>query len=470
MAEVVHPAGGFAVLDADSLTKLLSFLDGASLARFGCTSATILKLSAEHAPALWTELHARDHARVAGLCTTHREPLARWRAGDALTTLSCVSWRRSPLISGTAFAPREGSACAVYNNKLFMFGGWTVIGMGMDVTHLALSEEDSGFTATRLRVSAASPSPRYGHSVTACSSSIILFGGMTGGGYTGERNDLWFFKISSKANQLEGEWSRPVCSGTPPPPCGYHSATHHEGQLYVFGGISAGEANGGPFVLDLATLVWTDLSCSFAPPARFGHSAHVFRESRSDSDGLYIFGGGNGGDLLRDGVDLCDVWRFDLLQRSWRRIATSNGCPTRDVLGRCHSSSLVGAKVVFFGGSKRTSNRVLTLDLDTSTFQQPTVAAVADGLPAPRFTHLAAVIKTELIIACGWQHANRGMRSTLGDVWRLDLAPPDAVRSLVLDQEDGDPEDGDPEDSADEDFEDDEENDEEESDDDDVWE
>ena len=84
---------------------------------------------------------------------------------------------------------------------------------------------------------------------------------------------------------------------------------------------------------------------------------------------LWLFGGGNGGDLVREGNDLRDVWTLDLRgpePLAWARVAMGPAGswgvrPTPTCLGRCHAGVLVGSKWVLFGGSLHMSNEVAWL-------------------------------------------------------------------------------------------------------------
>jgi hypothetical protein len=254
---------------------------------------------------------------------------------------------------------------------------------------------------------------------------LLIFGGMTGGGYTGELNDIWLLKtpqdLDATAPQL-----RPTCSGEMPQRRGYHSAcASADGRLlYIFGGIGNNESLASFHVLDTDSWTWTAVTSPSAsqPCARFGHSMLLFGEH------LWLFGGGTGGDLLRDGVDLTDVWTYCLRSGEWTQVELVSPAPYSANLGRCHSAVKVGHKALFFGGSMRTSNHVSWFDTQSGAFGAPLVAPrtvddrVPEPLPAPRFTHLAAAVGSTVLVACGYKHGPFA-RGCLGDVWSMQLCP-----------------------------------------------
>jgi hypothetical protein len=306
---------------------------------------------------------------------------------------------------------------------------------------------------------------RYGHSLTACGPGhawLLVFGGMTGGGYTGELNDVWVLRRTTPSpnsatdSTAELEWFRPPVAAGPgrvaPRRRGYHSAAASPDgrRVFIFGGISASDACDELAVLDTATWTWTlPLAApgpGAAPGARFGCSATVFEGA------MWLLGGGTGGDLLRDGVDLTDVWRLNigadatadadapppaLTTAAWERVQPGNAPPHAANLGRCHSAVRVGAKLVLFGGSKRTSSALSWFDMHTLAFGAPKIAmrvAPPHGAPCARFTHLAALLGRTMVLSCGWCYGGTAPRGCLGDVWRLELAPDAAVAASAVAQ------------------------------------
>jgi len=217
-----------------------------------------------------------------------------------------------------------------------------------------------------------------------------VFGGLRSGGYRGETNDLAVLEPSGGGGG-EMVWTSPETSGLEPQPRGYHSACCSEDgtRLYVSGGICDGDCTDSLAVLDLTTMCWdVPATTGAGPPRRFGHTSVVWRNT------LFIIGGGNGGDLLRSGVDLNDVWTLDLSTLKWTEVTRLTAdWPSIDLLGRCHSGALVGRKWVIFGGSLGMGNAVTWLDLDTLAWGGPSIKGRA---PLKRISAAIATVITPL--------------------------------------------------------------------------
>ena len=383
---------------------------------------------------LWVGLQARDNAAVAyslrhhcaagALAESSASARLRYALGRGLTSLAAARWhhlncRRSPL-------PREGSACCVWQStkSVMVVGGWTDRGLSSQVSLLQLDEHGALQCSQAAVRNSQLFSARYGHSVTTCGESgdeFYVFGGMMAGGYSGELADLGFLKAVYEEDAEPFSFGAVRRLAVWPVARGYHSAAASTcgRYLYIFGGIADGTACGQLAVYDTRDGVWTlPTPEGDAPCARFGHSATVY------DGGMWVIGGGTGGDLLRSGEDLTDVWRLDLGTLTWARMEPANDPPFPANLGRCHTAVLVGDKVVLFGGSAQTSSRVTVFNLRTLEFSSPAIGlAAADG-PCKRFTHLAALVGTQMLMGFGWAFGSaRDRRGCLGDWWALDLVP-----------------------------------------------
>jgi hypothetical protein len=239
---------------------------------------------------------------------------------------------------------------------------------------------------------------------------------------------------------------------------GYHTASSGcDGRfLYIFGGISDSASTDSLEVLDTESWSWRQVHPVDAdapwPHSRFGHTSHVIPNELTGGgagESLWVFGGGVGGDLLRDGYDLEDVWRFDVTTETWEEVFAAPGGELPEAftsnVGRCHSSVLIGTRVLFFGGSKLMSATLLSFDCATRRFEVPRLALAPGGRsdalhhrrPHARFSALAGLIGTRLVITCGWSMGGRfpGLfpRGCLGDVWLAELAPaPEQRRAAQL--------------------------------------
>lgn len=328
---------------------------------------------------------------------------------------------------------------------LFVVGGWTALGLAGDVLRLRV-EETGAITAQRLAVASHLP-PRYGHSATAAGegrAAVIVYAGMYQGGYMGETDDVRVLRLADSATAPDApawEWVVPRVSGPLPPARGYHAAaaTPDGRLLFVHGGIADSAPCADLHCLDTQTWSWAPVlpATPAQPGPRFGHSMLVA------AGGLWLFGGAFGG-ALRDGPERADIWRLDLATRTWAPVvAEAPAGLARQALGRCHTSTLVGAKVLFFGGSLRTSADVVTFDLHTAAWGVPRVAGSPifgparlapfsrPGGPAARLSHLAGLLGDTLVMAAGWNY-RLGGHGLMGDVWQLRLAPSPEQREAAV--------------------------------------
>ena len=447
--------------------------------------------AAESAP--WIELCRRgDALRDAGGIR------ARWHRPR-----SCQSGARAA--GGQTPSRREGHAAVNLDGVAVVLGGFTDFGIRADVHVLDLRRaaptpgrhrefERAWHQVTlpqRGNANAVTPRNVYGHSAVTLrladgSSVVVRFGGMRGGGYSGEVDDLealrWateshapppppeggqhaslshypleFFEICARPDEVHG-W---------PPARGYHAACADDSGrvMYVSGGIAEGAslACNDLWALDVGAEsgVWQwrrlvgDAGSEVAgevPPARFGHSMCVTSSGR-----VLLVGGGNGGDLLREGGDLHDAWLFDLAESRWHPASIGPNAerqlPPR-VGGRCHAAVQLPctqpdggerARMLLVGGGLESSGRVHVLE-----FRIGPALGVGEGLevacrvcvvenavlakepphderPAPQAVHprlspaLALLGGHRLVLFGGWAYDLRAM----GDTMLAELAPLD---------------------------------------------
>ncbi len=105
-----------------------------------------------------------------------------WRSDDGL------NWTRIEPV-GEVFAPRDGHGLVVFNDRLWVIGGWTNPSGGTN-THVRLNDVWSSADGVTWReeVSSAAFSPRTGHVALAFDGKLWVVGGSTAGGAV---NDVW---------------------------------------------------------------------------------------------------------------------------------------------------------------------------------------------------------------------------------------------------------------------------------------
>lgn len=212
------------------------------------------------------------------------------------------------------------------------------------------------------------------------------------------------------------QWEALPVSGSRPVGRYKHAAAVVAEKLYVCGGSRNGRHLSDIQVLDLTDLTWSPLkltmernpgdldngNLSTFPPTS-GHDMIVWGKR------LLIFGG-----LSRTKSGVLTVWFVDLDSRLCGLVETSGEVP---VARRGHSVSLVGSKLILFGGEDNNRlllNDVHILDLDTMTWH---AAETTQPPPSPRYDHSAAVhAERYLLLFGGSSHS-----TCFNDLYVLDL-------------------------------------------------
>ncbi|KAL4220839.1 F-box only protein 42 [Mactra antiquata] len=200
---------------------------------------------------------------------------------------------------------------------------------------------------------------RYSHCCCYYDKSLYVFGGCTASKTT--LNDLWRFDLVSR------EWIRPLAMGTYPSPKACASMVVYQDNLVLYGGWS----HPTPFPLHQA--------------ARFFSELHVYKPATN----------------------------------RWSHLTTlSQQSP---VAG--HSASVIGDKMVVFGGSQvpgvRT-NDVIYFDFLEVTWKVPRI--VGNIKPSPRYGHTQVTLDdTHILIMGGLGGGNLGPHTVLYDCWLLSI-------------------------------------------------
>jgi hypothetical protein len=349
----------------------------------------------------------------------------------------------------------------------------------------------------------------YGSTLTAIDDRrAVRFGGFRAGGYSHETNQVALLTLTeteltsamakgTKVLQFSYD-AIPTTNASLGTARAYHTATLvAQRYLVILGGMMWRGSFLKEAILDTNTWTWlehdittigtsttsttttttTTTSTTTKPSGRHGHSV-VVDERRNR---LVLFGGGNGSNLLRSGVDNSEVWELQMgddgawktnlpasLPWKWRPLhadivnpvrqarsttARRNDCsssssssseddsatsatttrPTLSsssvplsraealCLGRCHNSVCVSPDTVLFvlGSGRPSTNGVLAYDLSLDQFVRPRVRG---PLPKPRHSGVAAYLEDEgYLLVHGGYTVRDG--DAIGDMSILDLAP-----------------------------------------------
>jgi hypothetical protein len=304
----------------------------------------------------------------------------------------------------------------------------------------------------------------YGLCPPGAHEALLVYGGMFSGGYSNETNEVWLLRGEMRTEAvLEGgeettSAAEAASSASAPPPSssprnlalrrylsaewrrvrqhgahelsgrGYHTTTFvpYRRSIWISGGIARGDS-----VWELEELnvdSWTSqpivTNGGAAPCARHGHSL------TSIGSRVFVFGGGTGGDILRDGIDLRDFHVLDLDSMRWSQPQLSirpGAEPTTTSLawtGRCHTATPVGDKIIIFGGSTRLSNKLAIIDTTSGTYYEPTTLGRP---PRRKYNSCAVKVGRRIHIYGGWADGE-----PLADHIVLDLCPHSEGESLLL--------------------------------------
>ena len=315
----------------------------------------------------------------------------------------------------------------------------------------------------------------YGHSITHIppgvlhpnAEGMIMFGGVTMGGYRGEISSLTAITIHNEIvndeNKFKFLWKPITRNGRQHGAIArsYHTVNfvsnemikdgvheNHLSKLYIFGGFNM---NGAIAEFQTAKLEMHPRTNEILVPtfdnnqpdgeqpcARFGHTCTYVKGQ------LYIAGGSTGSSNYkgqRDGEELqTELYILDLrnetLNWSHPEISFLNMESTNfRGLCRCHSAIELNGNILFsFGGPpNETTNHLHLLEVDNNTFQMQRVATVNEQrLPCARQNQTVAKLAcgTRMVVFGGALALPYG-NEELGDTWVLDFDGDETNRDVI---------------------------------------
>jgi len=208
-------------------------------------------------------------------------------------------------------------------------------------------------------------------------------------------------------------WRTPLATGTFPSARGGHTAVLYGHQIIIFGGHY--HKGAGKFqylndmhILNLESLKWRCKKPSGdIPKPRYGHTATIFGNS------MYVFGGRG-----KKGVVYRDIDRLNLKTWNWSKMSSTNMMPPARF---GHSSTLVGDKIVIFGGydGNKTYNDLWVFNIEKTTWIQPKMSGRS---PQPRHGHTCVLGEEGGLVVFGGYQIEDGKRPVyLDDVRELNL-------------------------------------------------
>ncbi len=225
---------------------------------------------------------------------------------------------------------------------------------------------------------------RGGHSTTMVSHYAIVFGGSTN---SDALKDTWALDLNT------GSWQEFRTSGQGPTPRYAHSANLLAANLIlVFGGFDSHTYFNDLYILDLTTRTWSlvEPMGDACPPPRYAHTTTMVGRQ------LLVFGG-----CGADTQALNDLWIFDLETLTWICPALS-GVPPEP--RSYHTASLIGDKILFFGGKKGKvwHNDLVMLDIPSRSWVPIHLSPPKEGQTlASRAYHTATMVNDNFICVLG---------------------------------------------------------------------
>mmetsp|Transcript_8258 Transcript_8258/g.24791 ORF Transcript_8258/g.24791 Transcript_8258/m.24791 type:complete len:327 (-) Transcript_8258:618-1598(-) len=238
------------------------------------------------------------------------------------------------------------------------------------------------------------PTPRSYHTTTRVGSALFVFGGQTEKrqGSSPVLGDMPVFDL------VRMTWESRDVRGKHPRPRYWHTASLVAGKLFIAGGHSGSRSLNDMHVLDTDTLTWSEPSMMGSPmPPLSSHTATVVGER------LYFFGGmsitldDDGGSHIKyqDDVHIlnCETMNLERLRRRG----------TQPEPRAYHQATLVGGYVVVLGGWSGKAHgldELSTLDLEgLGSWYKVQVPGQA---PAAVYGHSATLIGSKVVMFGGW--------------------------------------------------------------------
>nr|XP_055025248.1 LOW QUALITY PROTEIN: host cell factor 1b [Misgurnus anguillicaudatus] len=321
-------------------------------------------------------------------------------------------WKRVLGWSGPVPRPRHGHRAVAIKELMVVFGGGNE-GI-VDELHVYNTATNQWFIPA---VRGDIPPGCAAYGFVCDGTRLLVFGGMVE--YGKYSNDLYELQAS------RWEWKRlkPKAPKNGPPPCPRlgHSFSLVGNKCYLFGGLandSEDPKNNIPrYLNDLYTLElrpgsniagW-DIPITYGvlPPPRESHTAVVYTEKTSKKSRLIIYGG-------MSGCRLGDLWTLDIDTLTWNKPTISGTAPLPRSL---HSATTITNKMFVFGGwvplvmddvkvathekEWKCTNTLACLNLDTMCWETILMDTLEDNIPRARAGHCSVAINNRLYVWSG---------------------------------------------------------------------
>merc|ERR1712223_2322511 len=355
-----------------------------------------------------------------------------------------LKWKKVANATGPSPRPRHGHRAVAIKDLMVVFGGGNE-GI-VDELHVYNTATNQWFVPP---VKGDIPPGCAAYGFVVDGTRILIFGGMVE--YGKYSNELYELQAS------RWEWKRlkpkPPKNGHPPCPRLGHSFTMIGNKVYLFGGLandSEDPKNNIPrYLNDLYTMelrsnnqIQWEIPATYGscPPPRESHSAIAASNKDGTGQKLIVYGG-------MSGCRLGDLWILNIESMTWNKPQLDGPTPLPRSL---HSATMIGQRMLIFGGwvplvmddvkvathekEWKCTNNLATLNLETHTWETPSLEVLEDAVPRARAGHCAVNIHTRLWI---WS-ARDGYRKAWNnqvcckDLWYLETEKPSAPGRVQL--------------------------------------
>uniref|UniRef100_A0AAR2IUL1 Host cell factor 1 n=1 Tax=Pygocentrus nattereri TaxID=42514 RepID=A0AAR2IUL1_PYGNA len=336
--------------------------------------------------------------------------------GSALSGSPAASlaprWKRVLGWSGPVPRPRHGHRAVAIKELMVVFGGGNE-GI-VDELHVYNTATNQWFIPA---VRGDIPPGCAAYGFVCEGTRLLVFGGMVEyGKYSSDLYEL-------QASRWEWKKLKPKAPKNGPPPCPRlgHSFSLVGNKCYLFGGLandSEDPKNNIPrYLNDLYTLelrpsagvVGWDIPITYGvlPPPRESHTAVIYTDKGIKKSRLVIYGG-------MSGCRLGDLWTLDIDTLTWNKPSVSGTAPLPRSL---HSATTITNKMYVFGGwvplvmddvkvathekEWKCTNTLACLNLDTMSWETILMDTLEDNIPRARAGHCAVAINNRLYVWSG---------------------------------------------------------------------
>jgi len=246
--------------------------------------------------------------------------------GDDCSVSPLRRWREVELNSAVKPGERSGASSVIYQDALYVFGGYGGSGRLDDIFRFDFPSR----CWTRLEVQGTVPAGRENNGAVVHGNKMYLFGGYSGFTWL---NDFHSFNFDT------GTWSAVQSThkgnSVPSTRFGYVSAVHGD-FMYVFGGYDGSAWLNDMFDFDFERGAWFSTQVQgFIPSGRSCPSWATHNGS------VYLFGG-------YDGVHrMNDFHQFRMASRTWSSVRSAGQVPSPRYF---HASVVYGNSLFLFGG------------------------------------------------------------------------------------------------------------------------